>query len=135
MSDRWQNDFIIVNGPDFTNATRTRCRLETSAPHDDRMSDHSRRLALILSFRTLSWFAVALALSSTALAGQSEDAPSTTAAPAVATHEQPADAPASSPLAIHIGDSEFVIGGFMDATVITRSTNAALSAPIPPDLT
>ena len=29
----------------------------------------------------------------------------------------------SSPLAIHIGDADLLIGGFMDATVITRSTN------------
>jgi hypothetical protein len=29
----------------------------------------------------------------------------------------------SSPLAIHVGDSDFLIGGFLDATAIMRSTN------------
>jgi hypothetical protein len=38
--------------------------------------------------------------------------------------QQPAPTPPpSSPLAIHIGDSDFLIGGFMDMTSITRSTN------------
>jgi hypothetical protein len=32
-------------------------------------------------------------------------------------------APPSAPLAVHIGDSDFLIGGFMDMTSITRSTN------------
>src|SRR3954471_5769612 len=31
--------------------------------------------------------------------------------------------PPTSPLTIHIGDSDFTIGGFMDATAIMRSTN------------
>jgi hypothetical protein len=31
----------------------------------------------------------------------------------------------SGPLAIHIGDTDLLIGGFMDATVITRSTNVS----------
>lgn len=31
--------------------------------------------------------------------------------------------PAASPLTIHIGDADLLIGGFMDATSITRSTN------------
>jgi hypothetical protein len=45
-------------------------------------------------------------------------------APASAPDEgQPAAAPATSPLTIHVGDADFLIGGFMDATVITRSTN------------
>ena len=37
------------------------------------------------------------------------------------TPDQPATP--TSPLAIHIGDSDFVIGGFMDMTAFTRSTN------------
>ena len=36
--------------------------------------------------------------------------------------QQPAPPP-TSPLTIHIGDSDFTIGGFMDATAIMRSTN------------
>jgi hypothetical protein len=36
--------------------------------------------------------------------------------------QQPAPVP-TSPLTIHIGDSDFTIGGFMDATAIVRSTN------------
>ena len=40
------------------------------------------------------------------------------AAAASAQQTQP-----TSPLAIHIGDSDLLIGGFMDATSITRSTN------------
>src|SRR5207244_7754899 len=31
--------------------------------------------------------------------------------------------PPTSPLAIHVGDSDLLIGGFMDATAIMRSTN------------
>lgn len=31
--------------------------------------------------------------------------------------------PPSSPLAIHVGDADLLIGGFMDATAVTRSTN------------
>jgi len=53
-----------------------------------------------------------------------------TSAPATATAsasgstsaEQPATAP-TSPLAIHVGDADLLIGGFMDATAIMRSTN------------
>jgi hypothetical protein len=63
--------------------------------------------------------------------------PSATTAPA--TNDQPPDQPPnqpppgvpitgkspepSSPLAIHVGDSELLIGGFMDATSIFRTTN------------
>src|SRR5215471_7480681 len=37
---------------------------------------------------------------------------------------QPAPAPTpSSPLAIHVGDADLLIGGFMDAMVVSRSTN------------
>jgi hypothetical protein len=35
---------------------------------------------------------------------------------------QPAQPP-SSPLAIHVGDADLLLGGFMDMTLITRSTN------------
>jgi hypothetical protein len=37
--------------------------------------------------------------------------------------QQPAAAPPSSPLAIRVGDAELLVGGFMDMTMITRSTN------------
>ena len=37
--------------------------------------------------------------------------------------QTPAAPPPTSPLAIHVGDSDFVIGGFMDLTAFTRSTN------------
>jgi len=53
---------------------------------------------------TIAVSAVALTLSAGAASAQQ---------PAVPT----------SPLTIHIGDSDFTIGGFMDATSITRSTN------------
>src|SRR5262245_11326541 len=33
------------------------------------------------------------------------------------------DRPPTSPLSIHIGDADLTIGGFMDMTSITRSTN------------
>lgn len=36
--------------------------------------------------------------------------------------QQPAAPPPTSPLSIHIGDSDFTIGGFMDMTTITRSS-------------
>jgi hypothetical protein len=49
------------------------------------------------------------------------------AVPALAQATTPAPAqpstPPSSPLAIHVGDADLLIGGFMDMTVITRSTN------------
>ena len=43
--------------------------------------------------------------------------------PAAAQTPEPPPPPPTSPLAIHIGDSDFVIGGFMDLTAFTRSTN------------
>lgn len=46
---------------------------------------------------------------------------SLSAVPAFA--QQPAPATPTSPLTLHIGDSDLTIGGFMDATSITRSTN------------
>jgi hypothetical protein len=46
------------------------------------------------------------------------EAPPAEAAP----EEQPAQ-PATSPLAIHVGDADLLIGGFMDMTAIFRSTN------------
>jgi hypothetical protein len=46
---------------------------------------------------------------------------SETTSGATATEQQPAT-PATSPLAIHVGDADLLIGGFMDMTSITRST-------------
>jgi hypothetical protein len=49
--------------------------------------------------------------------------------PAAAAHAQtatpatPPPPPATSPLTIHLGDADFLIGGFLDATAIMRSTN------------
>jgi hypothetical protein len=68
---------------------------------------------------------------------QSPTTPSPTPATDPATPTAPAPAPAatpqivtntpvpppSSPLALHIGDSDITIGGFMDATAVIRSTN------------
>jgi hypothetical protein len=68
----------------------------------------------MLSFRTCSLFTIALTMSATALAGQSSGGASTA---------EQTPAPASSPLAIHIGDTDLLIGGFMDATAVMRSTN------------
>ena len=36
---------------------------------------------------------------------------------------QPQQPPPSSPLAIHVGDADLLIGGFLDAMVVARSTN------------
>jgi len=36
---------------------------------------------------------------------------------------QPASPPPTSPLAIHVGDADLLIGGFLDAMVVSRSTN------------
>ncbi len=52
--------------------------------------------------------------------------PSETAAPTAKDEQQPATQPQatpSSPLAIHVGDADLLIGGFLDGMVITRSTN------------
>jgi hypothetical protein len=56
------------------------------------------------------WSVVAVALATTI-----------SAAPAAA--QQAGAAAPSSPLALHVGDADLLLGGFMDATVITRSTN------------
>jgi hypothetical protein len=45
------------------------------------------------------------------------------AAPAGGAQSGQAAAPPSSPLAIHVGDADLLIGGFMDMTAIMRSTN------------
>lgn len=47
------------------------------------------------------------------------------AVPVLAQTQAPAppSPPPSSPLAIHVGDADLLIGGFMDMTVINRSTN------------
>ena len=42
-----------------------------------------------------------------------------TAAPAA----QPSPQPPPSPLTIHLGDADFLIGGFLDALAVVRSTN------------
>jgi hypothetical protein len=39
---------------------------------------------------------------------------------------QPSGGTATSPLAIHVGDADLLIGGFMDATAIMRSTNTGV---------
>ena len=41
----------------------------------------------------------------------------------VSAQEPPAPAPPTSPLTIHIGDADFLIGGFIDAAAVMRSTN------------
>jgi hypothetical protein len=63
------------------------------------------------------------ASSSTAASHESTAAAETTAdASGGEGAAQKTDQP-SGPLAIHVGDADLVIGGFMDATVINRSTN------------
>ncbi len=42
---------------------------------------------------------------------------------AAAAAQGQAPSPATSPLTIHLGDADFLIGGFLDATAIARSTN------------
>ncbi len=74
----------------------------------------------MLSFRTCSLFTMVLTMSATCLAGQGGPSAADTAQPPA---EQTPAPPATSPLAIHIGDADLLIGGFMDATVVTRSTN------------
>ncbi len=53
--------------------------------------------------------------------------PAAAAAPASAPASKPAEAQGggtpTSPLAIHVGDADLLIGGFMDMTAVTRSTN------------
>ena len=46
----------------------------------------------------------------------------TPAPPDSPTHQPDTSAP-SSPLAIHVGDAALLFGGFIDATVIRRTTN------------
>jgi hypothetical protein len=80
-----------------------------------------RRTALILSLRTFSLFTIAIATSATVVAGQAQGGPSADAgAPSV---DQTSTSSPSSPLEIHIGDADLLIGGFMDATAVMRSTN------------
>jgi len=45
-----------------------------------------------------------------------------TATAALAQTPAPPSPPPTSPLAIHVGDADLLIGGFMDATVVMRST-------------
>ena len=70
--------------------------------------------------RSCSWFLVAVACSSIA----SAQTPANSATPgAPLPQTAPATPPPTSPLAIHVGDADLLIGGFMDLTDVTRSTN------------
>lgn len=64
--------------------------------------------------RARVWVSIPVVMMLSAAAAQA--APDDTAGPQ-------AGEPPSSPLAIHVGDADLLIGGFMDATVIWRSTN------------
>ena len=52
--------------------------------------------------------------------------PSAALAQTIAAAPQP---PPTSPLTIRIGDADFLIGGFLDAMAIVRSTNVGSGAP------
>jgi hypothetical protein len=54
---------------------------------------------------------------------QSNSSSSTPSAPKADTAKDAQSTPPSSPLAIHVGDSDLLIGGFMDMTGVFRSTN------------
>jgi hypothetical protein len=54
-------------------------------------------------------------------AAQTEGGPSQPQSPPQVTVQ--ATSPPSSPLAIHVGDADLLIGGFMDMTLVSRSTN------------
>src|SRR4030095_3663322 len=54
--------------------------------------------------------------------------PSTTTAPTT-NDQQTTGATPSSPLAIHVGDADLLIGGFLDATSIFRTTNTGNGLP------
>jgi hypothetical protein len=73
-----------------------------------------RRFAIWLSMALL------LAVSSTVGAEENDSAATPSPASSRAAQQQPAATP-TSPLAIHIGDADLLIGGFMDMTTITRS--------------
>lgn len=75
-----------------------------------------RRFILVALQVTVTFAGVAQAQSA---GGPSADS----AMPAPKAAEQQAAATPSSPLAIHVGDADLLIGGFMDATAIMRSTN------------
>ena len=86
----------------------------------------ARRRPQLFRSRSTILLAVAFAISTVAAAsaqsaagGPSADPPP----PADPGQQGGAAATPSSPLAIHVGDSDFLIGGFMDATAIMRSTN------------
>jgi hypothetical protein len=75
-------------------------------------------LALVFAVSTAT-----AAVAQSAGSGPSADAPpAADATPAAATQQSGGSTP-TSPLSIHVGDSDFTIGGFMDATAIMRSTN------------
>jgi hypothetical protein len=48
---------------------------------------------------------------------------------AAAAQPAPAAPPPTSPLAIHVGDADFLIGGFIDALAVVRSTNVGSGVP------
>jgi hypothetical protein len=64
-----------------------------------------------------------LLVPATALAQVNDSAPPASDGPKDAPKDEQPAQPATSPLAIHVGDADLLIGGFMDATVINRTTN------------
>lgn len=60
--------------------------------------------------RTIRWMWLPLMVLLTAVPGRADD-------------QQPGGTAPTSPLTIHVGDADLLIGGFMDATVIRRDTN------------
>ena len=46
-----------------------------------------------------------------------------------AAQPAPTQPPPTSPLTIHIGDADFLVGGFLDVVAVTRSTNVASGLP------
>jgi hypothetical protein len=80
--------------------------------------------------RQSSLFIVLLVLGPSIAFAQLSDSPSSSPSTATSASTSAADDPggqggqqASSPLAIHVGDSDLLLGGFMDLTGIFRSTN------------
>jgi hypothetical protein len=80
--------------------------------------------ATILLSLVMTGFAAAASAQSAAVGGPSADpGPAPAAAASAPAAEQDAKPAPTSPLAIHVGDADLLIGGFMDATAIMRSTN------------
>jgi hypothetical protein len=92
---------------------------------------------LTASLATVAWAQDTSSGTSTRTPAQNPTTPSPTPATDPATPTAPAPTPAptpqivtntpvptaTSPLSIHVGDSDLTIGGFMDATAVIRSTN------------